>query len=36
VVWGATSISGNSVVWGATSSIASATSALSDGDDGDN
>lgn len=36
VVWGATSDSGYSVVWGATSSTASATAALSDGDDGDN
>jgi serine protease AprX len=36
VVWGATSDSGYSVVWGATSSLATATQALSDGDDGDN
>jgi len=36
VVWGANSVSGFSVVWGATSTTASATSALSDGDDGDN
>jgi serine protease AprX len=36
VVWGSTSDSGYSVVWGSTSSTASATAALSDGDDGDN
>jgi serine protease AprX len=36
VVWGVASITGDSVVWGATTNAATATSALSDGDPGDN
>jgi serine protease AprX len=36
VVWGATSVSGYSVVWGATSTAETNTSALSNGDPGDN
>jgi serine protease AprX len=36
VVWGAQSVSGTSVVWGITSGAAAATSALSNGDPGDN
>ncbi|MGB8013529.1 MAG: S8 family peptidase [Terriglobales bacterium] len=36
VVWGAASETGYSVVWGSTSNVASATTALSDGDPGDN
>jgi serine protease AprX len=36
VVWGVASVTGDSVVWGATTNAATATSALSDGDPGDN
>jgi hypothetical protein len=36
VVWGANSVSGFSVVWGANSTIVSPMAAFSDGDDGEN
>ena len=36
VVWGSASVTGDSVVWGSLASVAGATSALSNGDPGDN